>query len=241
MDRTAREAAFHDRTFATDARASAGRFYAVAHRAYERYGELAREDVAGRRVLEYGCGPGSEAFALAAAGAEVQGIDISPVAIAMARATAKERGVADQCRFDVMNAEALTFAERSFDRICGSGILHHLDLEKSFAEIARTLRPGGRAVFVEPLGHNPLINWYRRRTPEMRTTDEHPLVARDLAVAKRRFRAVRTEFHHLSVLASAFVPSRRLQRMLDRLDDVLLAPRSPLRWAAWMVIIVIEN
>jgi hypothetical protein len=36
--------------------------------------------------------------------------------------------------------------------------------------------PAGWALFSEPLGHNPLVNWYRNRTPEQRTEDEHPLL-----------------------------------------------------------------
>ena len=243
--RLRREAEFHDHAFAEDTRASTDRFYAVARRAYDRYTELVQERVDGLKVLEYGCGPGSEAFGLAAVGAKVHGIDISPVAIDMARRTAVERGVDARCNFEVMNAEALTFPAASFDRICGSGILHHLDLARSFQEISRTLAPGGRAIFIEPLGHNPAINWYRRRTPQMRTSDEHPLLSRDLAVAARHFGRVTPEFFHFSVLATVFFRNSRiystLHRTLDRLDERLLSPRSPMRWAAWLVVLVLEK
>jgi ubiquinone/menaquinone biosynthesis C-methylase UbiE len=64
-----------------------------------------------------------------------------------------------------MNAEATTFPDNSFDLICGSSILHHLNLDKACAEIRRILRPDGGAVFIEPLGHNPLINMFRKLTP----------------------------------------------------------------------------
>jgi hypothetical protein len=40
---------------------------------------------------------------------------------------------------------------------------------------------------MEPLGHNPLLNWYRARAPDLRTPDEHPLLARDLALAESCF------------------------------------------------------
>ena len=42
----------------------------------------------------------------------------------------------------------MSFADNSFDLICGTGILHHLDIHAAFHEISRTLRPDGIAVFV---------------------------------------------------------------------------------------------
>jgi SAM-dependent methyltransferase len=243
--RLQREAEFHDHVFVDDTRAATDRFYAVAQPAYDRYRALVAADVSGQRVLEYGCGPGSEAFDLARRGARVDAIDISPVAIDLAKKTASEEGVADRCTFQVMNAEALDFEANTFDRICGSGILHHLDLGRSVGEIARTLRPGGRGIFIEPLGHNPVINLYRYRTPQMRTVDEHPLLARDLEAAARHFRRVTPEFFHLSVLAAALLQKSPLfapvRGLLDRIDHLLLAQRSPLRWAAWLVVLVLEK
>jgi ubiquinone/menaquinone biosynthesis C-methylase UbiE len=243
--RLKREAEFHDERFADDTRAPTDRFYEVARRAYDRYHELVNQDAAGKKVLEYGCGPGSAAFGLAEHGAEVHGIDISPVAIEMAKKTAAERGVAARCNFSVMNAEALTFPDGSFDRICGSGILHHLDLERGFREVARTLRPGGNALFIEPLGHNPAINWYRRRTPEMRTSDEHPLVSRDLVAAQKYFTRIEPHFYNLSVLAAVAFRNtpifRPIQKILDRVDDILLSSRSPLRWNAWLILLELQK
>jgi ubiquinone/menaquinone biosynthesis C-methylase UbiE len=243
-ERLKREAEFHDHRYADDTSASRDPFYEVARRAFDRYKEQVLEAPSGLRVLEYGCGPGSQAYDLARAGAQVDGIDISPVAIGMARRAAAARGLADRCTFNVMNAEAMTFPDATFDRIVGSGILHHLDLDKSFREIRRTLKPGGRAIFLEPLGHNPAINWYRRRTPGMRTPDEHPLVQKDLEAAARQFSLVSPEFFHLLVLV--LVPLRRssffqvAHRLLGMVDDVLLSPRSPLRWTAWIVVLTME-
>jgi ubiquinone/menaquinone biosynthesis C-methylase UbiE len=82
------------------------------------------------------------------------------------------RGVVN-AQFDVMNAEELEFEDAAFDVIFGSGIIHHLDVPRAYSELARVLAPGGSAVFVEPLGHNPLIRVFRNRTPELRTPDEH--------------------------------------------------------------------
>jgi SAM-dependent methyltransferase len=236
-----REASFHDRRFAADTRAEADKYYAVASASFEFYRARTLDNVQGLDVLEYGCGLGASAFDVAARGGRACGIDISPTAIAMAEQGAAERGVAERTRFVVMNAEALDFPSASFDRVCGSGILHHLNLDVAYAEIRRVLRPGGYAVFLEPLGHNPLINWYRRRTPHLRTEDEHPLMRHDLDAASACFTRVDARFFDLAALAA--VPLRRshlfgaAQKVTAAVDRVLLAPYSPLRHLAWVVVL----
>ena len=92
-DRLADEAAFHDQAFGQHVRKDAWKFYDVASTAYDRYAEaLATSVSVGSTALEYGCGPGSHAFALARLGAIVDGIDISPVAIDLARRAAQREG-----------------------------------------------------------------------------------------------------------------------------------------------------
>ena len=55
------------------------------------------------------------------------------------------------------------WAEKNrFDIIYGTGILHHLNLKACLDEIERILKPGGKFVFIEPLGTNPVINLYRK-------------------------------------------------------------------------------
>ncbi|MBT3345532.1 MAG: methyltransferase domain-containing protein [Gemmatimonadetes bacterium] len=247
--RLEREAHFHDHVFAEDARQAAGRFYAVAQRSKRLYRERVLRGGDGLDVLEYGCGPGSCAFDLARAGARVTGIDISPGAIELAKAQAEAEGLSEalssgRLRFEVMNAEALSVADDSFDRICGSGILHHLDLSRALPEITRILRPTGDAVFFEPLGHNLLINWYRRRTPSMRTIDEHPLLAADLARLDTHFEHTRYGYHHLTALAASVWSGRigfaLLLGVLDTVDRILL--RVPgIRRQAWIVIAELRN
>lgn len=221
-ERLQREQDFHDHAFADERRATLDKYYAVnraAEKAYEQaLAGLVRGG--GKDVLEYGCGQGSAAFDLAAAGNRVLGIDISPVAIDQAAELAAERGVQERATFRVMNAEALDLPPSSFDVVCGSGILHHLDVARSGREIARVLRPGGTAVYIEPLGHNPIINLYRRLTPAMRTVDEHPLKVEDFTVLRESFADVSLEFFSLATLLA--VPFRHkpwFDRVVGRLED----------------------
>ncbi len=59
-------------------------------------------------------------------------------------------------------AEKLPWEDGSLDRVFTRSVLIHADLDAALAEIRRVLKPGGRAVFVEPLAANPFANLYRR-------------------------------------------------------------------------------
>jgi SAM-dependent methyltransferase len=142
-----------------------------------------------------------------------------------------------------MNAEELTFADESFDLVCGVAILHHLDLERAYSAIARVLGPGGSAIFLEPLAHNPAINLYRRATPHLRTVDEHPLFMRDIRMAEAYFGRVEAEYFNLfSMGAMAFsrTPAfRTARRALQAFDRVVFSALPPLRRYAWTASLVL--
>jgi ubiquinone/menaquinone biosynthesis C-methylase UbiE len=233
-----RERAFHDRE--NERWKAVSKFYRVTTTSHAFYEDLLYASCPGRRVLEYGCGDGSYAFALAERGARVTGIDISDERIRRAREAALVQGEED-LRFEVMNAEALGFEDDSFDLVCGTSILHHLDLERALPQLVRTLTPGGEGVFLEPLGHNPAINLYRRVTPAFRTPDEHPLRMSDLRLAERYFEEVDARFFHLTSLLSVPLGNRRSfarwSRALERLDQALFARMPSLRRYAWVTVL----
>ena len=236
------EAAFHDEAFGQHVRKDTWKFYAAASSAYERYDAVLSSAVSdGSTALEYGCGPGSRAFDLARLGAKVDGIDISPVAIELARETAQRDDLQELTRFDVMDAEHLEFPDESFDLVCGTSIIHHLDIERAYGEVARVLRPGGIAVFLEALGHNPAINAYRRSTPALRTEDEHPLLMMDIAAAREYFTTVESEHFALLSLAAMAVRDRpvfaRVSDALQRVDRAMFRVVPPLRRWSWMAVL----
>ena len=143
--RIEREKTFHNKVFQDHSRDKVGKYYKTVNKARDFYRKELLANSKDITILEYGCGPGSEAFNLADAGAKVTGIDISDVAIEQAIQEAENRDLSID--FKIMNAEDLTFPENSFDTICGSGILHHLDLEKAYSELTKVMKHDGKAVF----------------------------------------------------------------------------------------------
>ena len=238
-----REAEFFDDIYREDGRASVRKYYSVATTVQNRFTSLIRENCEGLETLEYGCGPGRYGLELARRGARVTGIDVSETGIELANERAQEMGL-DNAHFLIMDAEELDFATNSFDLVFGTGILHHLDLDRSLSEIARVLKPEGRAIFIEPLGHNPVINLFRRLRPELRTPDEHPLRARDLREMTRYFGHLDRECYCLTSLLA--VPLRQrasfraVQTALESFDRALF--RLPFTGLlAWQLLLVLTR
>lgn len=227
------EKEFHNETFSKNTRQAVKKYYRSANKSKAKYQELILREVKGKNVLEYGCGPGSAAFDLARSGANVTAIDISNVAIELAQEHAQKEEL--QISFHIMNAEDLKFENDFFDLICGSGILHHLSLEDSYKEINRTLREDGKAIFFEPMGHNPIINLYRNLTPKLRTPDEHPLLLKDIELAKKYFKNIERFHFNLIATAAAFIPA--ISNILHETDCFLFNTFESLKKHSWIVIL----
>jgi SAM-dependent methyltransferase len=107
----------------------------------------------GERILDLGCGDGQLTAKIAAAGAEVVGVDASPAMVEAARSRAARVG------FDarVCNAEALPFISE-FDAVFSNAVLHWVrDQDAMLAGVKQALRPGGRFV-VEMGGHGNIAS-----------------------------------------------------------------------------------
>ncbi len=217
-------------------------FYCVAGRAWEAYESLVAERCAGKRLLEFGCGTGAGPLLWLKRNAIVTCIDIAPACIRETERRVAEAG--SSASFRVGNAEETGFPDAEFDLVVGSGILHHLRLDRAYPEIARILADGGAACFFEPLGHNPFINAYRRFTPRLRSADEHPLTMRDLRRARRYFRTVEVRHFTLCTLPAILLRDSRffppLLSLLERLDA--LALRVPfLKRYSWIAVLRLEH
>jgi len=206
------------------------KYYAVVVKSEDyKHRWLEKNCTPGKKILDFACGNGENGIYASTMGADCTGIDISPEGIANATKNAEKLNVADHCRFVVMDGENMTFEGNTFDLAIEYGALHHVELDKALSELARVLKPDGQMICVEALRHNPLIHWYRKRTPHLRTEWEvdHILGVESLDIMRKYFGQVDVKFYHLTVLA--LVPLRKtflfrlLLPVLNLVDSILLS------------------
>lgn len=245
--RVERERHFYDAKRSSYARVRSWITRAIGE--FDREGEVQDYyDPAGKVVLDYGCGEGRLTFALLERGAgRVTGIDVSEVRVEAARRRSEELGVAGRCEFLVADAHATGFPDASFDLVVGTDVLHHLDLRRALLEIRRVLKPSGRAVFVEPLAHNPILRFGRFLTPSGRTPDEHPFTVEDWRLCAsifERFRHSEREFLTIPLMPLNLVLPRRGQqamaRRVGRADDRVLGRYPSMGKFARVSILILE-
>jgi SAM-dependent methyltransferase len=122
-------------------------------------------DARGLHVLDLGCGDGEFTTLVVSHGARVTALDISSDLLAMARdrtdADGSGRSVAPLCA----SIHAIPLEDASVDVVFGMAVLHHVDLARAAAEVHRVLRPGGRAIFKEPIRSSTLVAGLRRLIP----------------------------------------------------------------------------
>lgn len=136
-----------------------------------------------KKLLYYGSGVNLKpVIEFVNQGATVYMIDISPKFTEFLITKVKDLGMQERVFPMVMDCENLKFNEDEFDAVYGRAILHHLNLSKGLQEIWRVLKQNGIAVFIEPLGVNPLINFYRIMTPGRRAPYEKPLDRQDFKI-----------------------------------------------------------
>jgi ubiquinone/menaquinone biosynthesis C-methylase UbiE len=103
----------------------------------------------GARCLDVGCGTGWAALMMAAAGIRVDAIDASKAMIERVRNRADQCRLGDKVQAAVMDGQALTFADASFDAaISVFGVILFPDAVRGLAELRRVVRPGGKIVVV---------------------------------------------------------------------------------------------
>lgn len=139
---------YYEMTFDVDDRRR-DRFLAHVNRAEARGETLLRSLPRTGRILEIGCGTGGLLVAARQAGRDIVGVDIASRWLVIARRRLRELGF--RAPLIAADAEALPWAEGSFDVVVADSLLEHIGYRsQTFAEIRRVLRPGGAFVAWSP-------------------------------------------------------------------------------------------
>lgn len=197
-------------------------------------------DLRGKRVLELGCGPGDNTILMARRGANVIALDIAPSSLDITRRCASANRLERSVHLSRMMAESLAFRNGSFDWVVGFGFLHHVDSSTIGDELRRVLRPDGRALFFEPLGTNPLLEFSREHLPyrgKHHSPNEHPLTYDDLRHMGKSFKHARAREFYLFSMISRVVASERAFGALWALDEFLIKHlRAVRRWCRYVLV-----
>jgi SAM-dependent methyltransferase len=205
----------------------------------------------GRRLLEVGCGMGTDLLQFARGGAICTGVDLTPRSVEI---SSLHFGLYDmRADFVLGDGERLPFASESFDVVYSNGVLHHTpDTARAVRELHRVLRPGGVAkvmlyhrnslyYWTEIILHRGLLrgHFLRGRSPEeimSRYVEYSSAEARPLVkVYSRRqalslfepFRETKTEVEQMIREELRFLGPLVSEKMFSRLR----------RSAGWNVII----
>ncbi len=117
---------------------------------------------AGMKVLEVGCGTGTNLALFAEAGCEISGIDLSPSMLGLAK-----KKLGDDADLRLGDASAMPFDDGAFDLVLGFLTLHEMPLDTRgpvVSEMARVAAADGRIVFVD-FHHGPYSfpkGWFYR-------------------------------------------------------------------------------
>lgn len=102
------------------------------------------DEFAGKRLLEVGCGMGTDLLQFARGGAECTGVDLTPRSVEISSLHFGLYGM--RADFVLADGERLPFEDESFDVVYSNGVLHHTpDTEGAVRELYRVLRPKGVA------------------------------------------------------------------------------------------------
>lgn len=160
----------------------------------------------GQRLLEVGCGIGTDLVRFAQGGARVTGVDLSETAIGLAR---ENLALHDAQAEDMLvaNGEQLPFADGTFDVVYAHGVIQYTaDPARLVRECHRVLRPGGTGIFMV---YNR-VSWLHALSKVMKVPLEHEdaPVLRKFSIGE--FRAMLAPFAKARIVPERFPVKSKL-------------------------------
>lgn len=162
----------------------------------------------GQRLIEVGCGIGTDLVRFAAGGARVTGVDLSQTAIDLARKNFELHDLAAE-ELRVGNGESLPYPDASFDVAYAHGVIQYTaNAAQLVRECHRVLKPGGTGIFMV---YNR-ISWLNALSKVMKVALEHE----DAPVLKKysigEFRELLTPFKTVQIVPERFPVKSRLHK-----------------------------
>ena len=156
-------------------------------------------------MLEVGCGAGVDLARFARGGAQVTGVDLAQSAVDLAKTNFDQQGL--HGTFHVANAEALPFADNSFDLVYAHGVVQYTaDPHRLVEECRRVLKPGGEAIFQV---YNRL-SWLNALSKLMNVGLEHDDAPVLLKFSIGEFRRLLSGFRDVTIVPERFPVKSRL-------------------------------
>jgi SAM-dependent methyltransferase len=201
-------------------------------------------DVRGRQVLDFGCGTGADSTLIAGRGAHVTSLDISPDLLELAERRVALDGFAGAITTLCASAHHIPLPDDSVDVVFGNAILHHVDLALTAGEIHRVLKPGGRAVFTEPMRNSRIIAFLRKLIPYQAadvSPFERPLRRDEVASFAAPFSAFRARAFRLPFVPIVSLLFRRFEAKAYEWDRALLRRFPSLAYFATVMVFEVRK
>jgi len=216
-------------------------------------------DLRGIRVLELGSGRGEFSVALAQKGASVVGVDVGEDLVRLGRRVAELNNV--DCEFVCASIDDLGLDDQSFDFVVGNAILHHLSVEgvvDSIREVKRVLKPGGKAMFFEPIENSKIFDFIQNLFPAgvpgtriyrpsilrrqlwrdyLNRSDDRPMTNKELINARGKFEGVEFTYYGLVIRLYRLFRNSTFRRFLVLIDKALTHKFSPVKKLSRSVIV----
>lgn len=221
---------------------------------------IGKKNLKGKKILEIGCGLGEASVYFAKQGAEVTATDLSSGMVNLALKVAEYHKV--KINVKTCSADDLPFVDDSFDIVYAANVLHHVDMDKTLAEIKRVLKNNGTFICWDPIKYNPAINIYRRLASGVRTVDEHPIDIDYVKKVKKTFKGdvltrgfwfltnlIFVKYYFIDKLNPSKVRYwkyviddadnvKKTYSILEGIDNVLLRLFPIFKWWCWNMVII---
>lgn len=179
-------------------------------------------DIAGKRVLDLGCGSGEKTALLCQRGAQVLGVDVSSELIALAEQRLRQADLMAELK--VGSAYSIEIADESVDVIFCASVLHHFNIPAAVSEMRRILRPDGVIIVKEPIRFSVTYAWLMNLLPARHDVSkyEHPLTRAEFASITGGFACDGLRYFRLPWIGIASRVSPRFEKQACRLDHMIL-------------------